>query len=505
MKRALTFLVLAILLVSLGIFATAAEVVRTNQSLVVDGTPVACEIYNIDGSNYFKLRDLAFLLNGTGSQFAVGYDNATRTVTVNTGTGYLPNGSELVIGEDQSKTAGPSTQTILINGILNSALSAYNIGGNNFFKLRELGDALGFDVDYDNLTRTMLVNSKRAESPQPTEDTVSFQSVSACGITADVLSVNIKNPKVRVEASMVDKTVAARAAFSDIVAASNDAVAVITGNFMNGDKEGNFPVGHVMVNGELLYIGSGYSSLGITSDGDARFGRPSIRVRMNPLDQDYFNKWTAIGLNLKENEQEAQYSVLYTPAFGTEFEVTCSGSVTIVEKNIVKEYMTVQPEDHVLIPRNGYVLWLSDTYMQEFVWNFQHPTVGEPVELEYFLYYEDEEGFVLDNVTQIISGAPRLVQDGKGVSQQEPQFSGDRFTDDYSASRTAVGSTADGKLVFVSTNAATIPQLREFMLSLACVDAINLDGGASTGLYYAGKTYRTPGRLLATTVSIYVD
>lgn len=351
---------------------------------------------------------------------------------------------------------------------------------------------------------TELGGSRVPEKPQPSAETVSLKTVTACGITADVMTVNVRNPKVRVEAAMVDKTVAARAPFSDIVARADGALAVITGNFMNGDSEGNFPVGHVMVNGELLYIGSGYSSLGITADGELRFGRPSIRVRMDPQDRDY-PVWTAIGLNLKEHEQEAQFSVLYTPAFGTQFTVTCAGSVTVVSKECVKEYRTVKPEDVIAIPADGYVLWLSDTYMREFVYDFQHPEAGEPVKLEYFLYTADAEGFTIDGVTQILSGGPRLVQGGKAFTEKEEQFSGDRFTDTYSAPRTAVGATADGTLIFISTDAATVPQLREFMLSLGCVDAFNLDGGASTGLYFNGKTYRTPGRNLATTVSIYVD
>lgn len=149
MKRFVALLIAVVLMCSLCVSGVAANVVRTSQKLMVDGSYVNCEIYNIDGSNYFKLRDLAYILNGTGSQFAVGYNAATRTVTVETGADYVPNGSELVIGEDKSALAVPSTQTIWIDGAPNSGLSAYNIGGNNFFKLRDLGNAVGFEVDYD--------------------------------------------------------------------------------------------------------------------------------------------------------------------------------------------------------------------------------------------------------------------------------------------------------------------------------------------------------------------
>ena len=36
----------------------------------------------------------------------------------------------------------------------------YNIDGSNYFKLRDLGDALGFTVDYDADSNTAIVLSK---------------------------------------------------------------------------------------------------------------------------------------------------------------------------------------------------------------------------------------------------------------------------------------------------------------------------------------------------------
>ena len=116
------------------------------------------DVYNINGNNYFKLRDIAMKLNGTDSTFAVGYDNATRTITCTTGEAYEPNGSELVIGEDLSDTAVRSNQPLYVDGEL-STIKAYNLGGNNFFQLRELGAALGFGVDYDTATRTVIIDS----------------------------------------------------------------------------------------------------------------------------------------------------------------------------------------------------------------------------------------------------------------------------------------------------------------------------------------------------------
>ena len=140
--------------------AARVRVQRSAQGLTVDGAAFDVEKYNIDGRNYFMLRDLAYLLCGTGSQFSVGWDDKRQTVTVTTGAPYEPNGSELTVGADKSATAAPSRQTVVIDGLVRGDLSVYNIGGHNFFQLRELGEALGFDVDYDAATDTAVVRSR---------------------------------------------------------------------------------------------------------------------------------------------------------------------------------------------------------------------------------------------------------------------------------------------------------------------------------------------------------
>ena len=35
-----------------------------------------------NGTNYIKLRDMAYVLNGTKAQFSVGYDNASKKISV---------------------------------------------------------------------------------------------------------------------------------------------------------------------------------------------------------------------------------------------------------------------------------------------------------------------------------------------------------------------------------------------------------------------------------------
>ncbi len=151
MKTKLAALLLALALIlplAAPARAAAPAVQPSPQSFLVDGSAVQAEIYNIDGINYFKLRDVAMLLKDTPARFSVDFDASSDTIRLERGKNYVPDGSELKPGTDKSAACVPSAQALVIDGA-KVALTAYNLGGNNFFKLRDLGRALDFYVGYD--------------------------------------------------------------------------------------------------------------------------------------------------------------------------------------------------------------------------------------------------------------------------------------------------------------------------------------------------------------------
>ena len=160
MKKQFSLLLSLALMSSLASPALAAGAAPSQQTLRVDGSVYQCEQYNIDGSNYFKLRDLAFLLEGSGSEFAVGYDGAANTVSIATDRDFSAAGLELLLGADASASARRSPQTVLIDGKPVTGIDVYNIGGFNYFRLRDLADALGFDAGYDAASDSALVWSR---------------------------------------------------------------------------------------------------------------------------------------------------------------------------------------------------------------------------------------------------------------------------------------------------------------------------------------------------------
>lgn len=308
-------------------------------------------------------------------------------------------------------------------------------------------------------------------------------------VTANVLTVDPKLATVKT--ALVDNTLGHTAPFSKIVEGSG-AAAVINGNFFASYSDFKIPVGHLMVNGQFVYGTSGLSSLGITADGQVRVGRPALFTRVQAPD----TSWTAYEINVP-----TQYgSILYTPAYGRAVSINKPGSVMTVSGGTITGFQPVAEGASVSIPPDGFLVYMDAAFTS--TGYFQTPVPGTPVTTEYYLHKEDPEGFTLDGLVSVVSGAPRLVQDGAVFTELEQGFTEDRFTTAVSP-RTAIGVNATGKLVLASVPGATIQQMRELMLGLGCVDAFNLDGGASCGMYYNGTYLAKPGRELTVTLQVF--
>jgi len=64
-------------------------------------------------------------------------------------------------------TANPSTHAVRVNGQAVS-IEGYNIGGNNFYKLRDLGAVVDFGVDFDSATATVHIDTSVGYTPPNT-------------------------------------------------------------------------------------------------------------------------------------------------------------------------------------------------------------------------------------------------------------------------------------------------------------------------------------------------
>jgi plastocyanin len=139
--------------------AVSVNASRTNASIQVDGATVAFDAYNINGNNYFKLRDIAKVLDGREKQFEVTWNATTNSINLLTDRSYTSVGGELSQASGTSiKSAILSSSKVSINR-LQTVLTAYNIDGYNYFKLRDLGNALNFGVAFDSTSNLILIES----------------------------------------------------------------------------------------------------------------------------------------------------------------------------------------------------------------------------------------------------------------------------------------------------------------------------------------------------------
>ncbi|MCL1820958.1 MAG: hypothetical protein FWG36_09940 [Oscillospiraceae bacterium] len=139
MKKRILSLVLAftliLALVPMAFADTTVTATPTASKVFVDGEEVAFDAYLINDENYFKLRDVAHILNGTRVQFDAALVDGAINLYKN--KAYTPDGSEMQSKGEGDKDATLNKMKILIDGA-EVELTAYLIGGNNYFKMREL-------------------------------------------------------------------------------------------------------------------------------------------------------------------------------------------------------------------------------------------------------------------------------------------------------------------------------------------------------------------------------
>lgn len=322
-------------------------------------------------------------------------------------------------------------------------------------------------------------------------------------VAAHIFRVDTKNPRVKVKAALVDGTLGHTASFFQIVQSSGNAALVMNANFFSVNNIFKTPLGNLMADGEFLYAGSGLSSLAVGKEGGLQIGRPVITARLDSAGE----TWSVSEINTTEQHDDA--SILYTPAYGERVHIQNGAWTLVVEDGLIAEFYSVTAGASVTIPAGGFVAYMGFGYAQSP--DFRFPQKGEEIQIHYEPREEAEGSpraeadFTLEGVESIISGAPRLVREGKMETMLEEKFSGSRFTT-LRTPRSAAGIDRSGKLVLVCVpDGATIGEMRRLMLDLDCVDALNLDGGASCALYYRGASLAVPTRELTCTLQVFVE
>lgn len=134
--------------------------------ITVNGSDIGFLAYLIEGSHYFKLRDLAKALNGSDKQFEVKWDEGLNRIDVQRGKAYTPVGGELAVSGGSTGTQGKLSQSSIFVDGEKATLTSYKIGGSNYIKLRDIAAAVDFSVTWDSSSRTVGISTSSGYTPQ---------------------------------------------------------------------------------------------------------------------------------------------------------------------------------------------------------------------------------------------------------------------------------------------------------------------------------------------------
>ncbi len=136
----------------------AEQVVYYNpQTILLDGKKLQLEAYNIDEYNYVMLRDLAKVLNATDKKFYPDFDGNTKSIVIQTNKNY--DNKDVFKNQAQEIKLSDNEFPVYIDGQM-VIMESYSINGYTYFKLRDLGTALNFVVDYDAQNHIVIIKTK---------------------------------------------------------------------------------------------------------------------------------------------------------------------------------------------------------------------------------------------------------------------------------------------------------------------------------------------------------
>ncbi|WP_373165384.1 hypothetical protein [Agathobaculum sp. Marseille-P7918] len=163
-------------LLAASMLATFASAASGNQqtaqpsphAIYVDGTKANVAAYEINGNNYFKLRDIAAIVNGSEKQFEVSWNNDAQRIDLTSGKAYTIVGGELGAIGSASKKAETSTAVVYKDNV-KMDYTGYNIDDNNYYKLRDVCKSFDIGVNWDGANQRVDILTDESYVPEGQE------------------------------------------------------------------------------------------------------------------------------------------------------------------------------------------------------------------------------------------------------------------------------------------------------------------------------------------------
>ncbi|MEJ5245043.1 MAG: phosphodiester glycosidase family protein [Bacteroidota bacterium] len=300
----------------------------------------------------------------------------------------------------------------------------------------------------------------------------------------------------------------------------------------------NFPIGPVVINGEIIQLHSYkewssifFDALGIPFidnfkisgelilNNKNKFKIQDVNRRTDSTGIVIYNKYSGsqipaintqkieeIIAQIKENSEEVIYNDSTEAEFNLEtmkeeyIKTELLNSIEFATPKISVEYLNepsinseiickvIETGSNVMsVPKNGCIISLGQDFIMR-----ELPNVGDTIKLKFFTNVHKKQIF-----TDGVCGTPRLVRNGIAEHEAVKEGSKSKRFIQKNLPRTAIGYNKKRDILYFvvikptnqseKTSGANLASLSRIMKYIGCYDAMNLDGGGSTIMVIDGK------------------
>jgi len=475
MRRKYVIILLVLIFVLTGqSFANNELKIKINEK-AVDFSENTGEPFIESGRTLVPLRVVVESLN---AQVSWDHDLRQAVVKKNETTVIVPIGASYIYKND--KKIENDSKALILNG-------------RTFLPIRVVMEAFGYDVKWEEMSRSILINQKNKKSINPIDQSV---TINGGKIQVNGFKVDLKDENIKVKTALAKNAVGQVDTLENI-AKANEATLAINGSYFSAydDTEIKDPYGILVVDGEIVHNSNKRATIGF-KDNKIDIDYVDTTIKGSNGEPTWKYSWNGYWLNHSVIENGVSLTV-YDENRGNETN-SLFGRNYVVEDGIITKIVDNQS---VKIPENGYVANLYGVLGNTPSEVYDRFRIGFPFKYDVTLKPEAGNDKFWNTLDYATGAGPALIIDGKITIDYEKEGFVEKKITEFSSGRSAIGYTADDELIFITTT-ATINELAEIMKNLGCIEAMNLDGGASSGLYHEGQYIRKPGRDISNIIYI---
>ena len=275
-------------------------------------------------------------------------------------------------------------------------------------------------------------------------------------------------------------------------------VASVNGGYFDAYSGGATVYATVIQDGEVVNGGGEKPTLAFTANGTPLIDRVKIETKIafrNSGDSEV----TAYSVN-SYDANNAWASALITPHYGRALSVASGARIVTMQNSVVTN---IQVGGTVpSLPWGTTALVINQSAWNNLETYTLEPQIGNSAVRRTVYTPQHDAASEWTGIVNGVGAGPLLLKDGVDVCDQNSDFTDPKQSPDYASSRSFAAIMGDGRLVLGSATGTTMRQIAQYLKGQGAVDAMALDGGASTFLSVGGSTVHSAGRNLTNVLHI---